>query len=79
VGDRFSRRKVTPMEQCDLDLLPAVRVLDADLRSALDCSTLESSSFDMLGKDQPLCPLGKTYFPHASLKFQSCTRGVSGS
>jgi len=43
MGDRFSGRKVTPVEQCDLDLLPAVRVLDANLRSALNCSTLESS------------------------------------
>jgi hypothetical protein len=70
VGDRFSGRKVVPVEQCDLDLLPAVRVLDADLRSALDCSTLESFSFDLLGKDHPLRPLGKTYLPHASLKFE---------
>jgi hypothetical protein len=69
VGDRFFGRKVTQVEQCDLDLLPAVRVLDADLRSALDCSTLESSSFDLLGKDQPLRLLGKTFLPHASLKF----------
>jgi hypothetical protein len=69
VGDRFSGRKVTLVEQCDLDLLPAVRVLDANLRLALDCSTLESSSFDLLGKYQPLRPLGKTYLPHASLKF----------
>jgi hypothetical protein len=79
VGDRFFGRKVTPVEHRDLDLLPAVRVLDADLRSALDCSTLESSSFDLLGKDQPLHSLGKTYLPHASLKFQSRARGVSGS
>jgi len=70
VGDRFSGRKVTPVEQCDLDLLPAMRVLDANLRSALDCSTLESSSFDLLGKDQPLRLLGKTYLSHASLKFE---------
>jgi hypothetical protein len=69
VGDHFSGRKVTLVEQCDLDLLPAVRVLDANLRLALDCSTLESSSFDLLGKYQPLRPLGKTYLPHASLKF----------
>jgi hypothetical protein len=79
VGDRFSRRKVTPVEQCDVDLLLAVRVLDADLRSALDCSTLESSSFDLLGKDQPLRPPSKIYLPHVSLKFQSCAHGVSGS
>jgi len=67
MGGRFSGRKVTPVEQCDLDLLPTVRVLDADLSSALDCSTLESSSFDMLGKDQPHHPQGKTYLPHAKL------------
>jgi len=70
VGGRFSGRKVMPEEQCDLDLLLAVRVLDADLRSALDCSTLESSSFDLLGKDQPHCLLGKTYLPQESLKFE---------
>jgi hypothetical protein len=51
VGGRFSGRMVTPVDQCELDLLLAVRVIDADLRLALDCSTLESSSFDLLGKD----------------------------
>jgi hypothetical protein len=70
VGDRFFGRKVTPVEQCDLDLPPMVRVLDADLRWVLDYSTLESSLFDLLGKDQPLRLLGKTYLPHASLKFE---------
>lgn len=50
------------------DFLPAVRVIDADLRSALDCSTLES--FDPLGKKQPRRPLGKSYLPRASLKFK---------
>jgi hypothetical protein len=59
---------VTPV--CELDLLPAVRVIDADRRSALDCSTLESLSFDLLGKDQPHRSMGKTLFPHASLKFE---------
>jgi len=38
VGGRLSGRLVTPV--CELDLLPAVRVIDADRRSALDCSTL---------------------------------------
>jgi hypothetical protein len=61
---------VTPVDQCELDLLPAVRVIDADRRSALDCSTLESSSFDLLGKDQDHRPMGKTFLPHASLKFE---------
>jgi hypothetical protein len=79
VGGRLSGRMVTPVDQCELDLLLAVRMIDADLRSALDCSTLESSSFDLLGKDQPHHPMGKTFLPHASLKFQSCARGVSGS
>jgi len=41
-------------------------VIDAVLRSALDCSTLESSSFDLLGKDQPLRLMGKTYLPHGT-------------
>jgi hypothetical protein len=36
----------------------------------LICSTLESSSFDLLGKDQPHRPMGKTFLPHASLKFE---------
>jgi len=70
VGGRLSGRMVTPVDQCELDLLPAMRVIDADLRSALDCSTLESSSFDLLGKDQPHRLMGKTYLPHASLKFE---------
>jgi hypothetical protein len=76
-GGRLSGRMVTPV--CELDLLPTVRVIDADRRSALDCSTLESPSFDLLGKDQPHRSMGKTLFPHANLKFQSCARGVSGS
>jgi hypothetical protein len=78
-GGRLSWRMVTPVDQCELDLLLAVRVIDADLRSALDRSTLESSSFDLLGKDQPHRPMGKTFLPQTSLKFQSCARGVSGS
>jgi hypothetical protein len=54
-------------------------VIDADQRSALDCCTLESPSFDLLGKDQhhrsmgkdqPHRLMGKTLFPHASLKFE---------
>jgi hypothetical protein len=68
VGGRLSGILVTPV--CELDLLPAVRVIDADRRSALDCSTLESPSFDLLGKDQPHRSMGKTLFPHASLKFE---------
>jgi hypothetical protein len=67
VGGRFSGSKVVPLEHCELDFLPAVRVLDADLRSALDCSTLES--YDPVGKDQPRRPLGKSYPPRASLKY----------
>jgi hypothetical protein len=70
VGGRLSGRMVTPVDQRGLDLLPPVRVIDADLRSALDCSTLESSLFDLSGKDQPLRLMGKTYLPHASLKFE---------
>jgi len=40
VGGRLSGRMVTPVDQCELDFLLAVRGIDADLRSALDCSTL---------------------------------------
>jgi len=68
MGGRFSGSKVVPVEHCELDFLPVVRVLDADLRSALDCSTLES--YDPVGKDQPRRPLGKSYPPRASLKFE---------
>jgi len=70
VGGRLSGRMVTPVDQCELDLLPAVRVIDADLRLVLDCSILESSSFDLLGKDHPHRLMGKTFLPHASLKFE---------
>jgi len=77
MGGHCSGSKVVPVDHCELDFLPTVRVLDADVRSALDCSTLEP--FDPLGKDQPRRPLGKSVLPRASLKFQSCARGVSGS
>jgi hypothetical protein len=81
VGGHFSGSKVVLVEHCELDFLPAMRVLDADLRSALDCSTLES--YDPVGKDQPRRPLGKSYPPRASLKFEisklrTWSKGVIG-
>jgi hypothetical protein len=68
MGGNSSGSKVVPVVHCEPDFLPAARVLDADLRTALDCSTLEP--FDPLGKDHHRCPLGKSYRPRASLKFE---------
>jgi len=68
MGGNSSGSKVVPVVHCEPDFLPAARVLDADLRTALDCSTLEP--FDPLGKDQHRRPLGKSYRPRASLKFE---------
>jgi hypothetical protein len=71
------------VEPCALDLLSAVRFVDEILRSAVDCSTLESPRVDMLDKDQPHRPLGKKSFQRSNLKFEisnlrTCSKLVIG-
>jgi hypothetical protein len=51
VGGRHSRRRASPVEPCALDLLLVVRFVDDNPRSAVDCSTLESPTIDLLDKD----------------------------
>jgi len=59
MGGRHSRRRASPVEPCALDLLPVVRFVNDNPWSAVDCSTLESPTADLLDRDQPHRPLGK--------------------
>jgi hypothetical protein len=59
VGGCHSRRRALSMESSALDLLSMVRFVDDNPRSAVDCSTLESPTADLLDRDQPHRPLGK--------------------
>jgi hypothetical protein len=70
VGGRHSKRRASLMEPCALDLLPVVRFVDDNSRSAVDCSTQESPTVDLLDKDQPHLPLGKKSLRRSNLKFE---------
>lgn len=51
VGGHHSRRRALPVEPCALDLLSVLRFVDDNPKSAVDCSTLESPTVDLLDKD----------------------------
>jgi hypothetical protein len=59
MGGRHSSLRDPLVEPCALDLISAMRLAKEDQRSAVDCSSLESSLLDLLDKDQPRSPLGK--------------------
>jgi hypothetical protein len=80
-----SRLSVASAEPCVLDLLPSVRHAKEDLRTAMDCFSLESPPLELLDKDQhapselldidkPFCPLGKKLHAHSNLKFEFSKR-----
>jgi hypothetical protein len=70
MGGRHSRRRASPVEPCALDLLPVVRFVNDNPWSAVDCSTLESPTVDLLDKDQPHRLLGKKPLRRSNLKFK---------
>jgi hypothetical protein len=70
VGGCHSRRRALPVELFALDLLSVMRFVDDNSRLAVDCSTLESSTVDLLDKDQPHRPLGKKPLRRSNLKFE---------
>jgi hypothetical protein len=76
VGGSRSRLSVVSMEPCVLDLLPSVRHAEDDLRTAVDCFSLESPPLDLLDKNRLICPLGKKLHSHSNLKFEFSKRST---
>jgi hypothetical protein len=75
VGGSRSRLSVASVEPCVLDFLPSVRHAEDDLRTAVDCFSLESPPLELLDKDRLICPLGKKLLSHSN--FQNVARGES--
>lgn len=75
VGGSCSKLSAASVEPCFLDLSPSVRHAEDDLRTAVDCFSLESPPLDLLDKDWLICPLGKKLLSH--LNFLNIARGAS--
>jgi len=74
VGGSRSRLFQASAEPCDLDLLLSVRQTEEELRTAVDCFSLEAPPHELMGIDQPLCPSGKKILAHPNLKFKLSKR-----
>jgi hypothetical protein len=74
VGGRHSRLSAMLAETCVLDFLPSVRHAKDDLRTAVDCFSLESPPLELLNKYRLICPLGKKLLSHSNLKFEFSKR-----
>jgi hypothetical protein len=74
VGDSRSRLSAASAEPCVLDFLLSVRHAEDDLRTAVDCFSLESPPLELLDKVQLICPLGKKLLSHSNLKFEFSKR-----
>jgi hypothetical protein len=61
-------------EPCDLDLLPSVRQAEEELRTAVDCFSLEAPQPILMGIDRPFCPPGKKSLAHPNLNFKISKR-----
>jgi hypothetical protein len=61
-------------EPCVLNFLPSVRHAEDDLRTAVDCFSLESPLLELLDKDRLICTLGKKLLSHSNLKFEFSKR-----
>jgi hypothetical protein len=71
VGGRHLGWMASPEEQCALDLLPMVRHVEVELRSVVDCFSLESSPLELLGKDRHFRPKGKKVLSRSNLNFEN--------
>jgi hypothetical protein len=75
VRGRHSRSKISPVEPFILDVLPSVRLVEEELRSEVDCFSLESPPLELLDKVtdrlQHVRPLGKKRFSLSNSKFES--------
>jgi hypothetical protein len=75
VGGSCSRLSVALAEPCVLDPLPSVRHAEDDLRTVVDCFSLESPPLELLDKDRLIYPLGKKLLSHSN--FLNIARGAS--
>jgi hypothetical protein len=67
VGDGHSWIRASVATPYDFDLLPAVWHAEADMRTSVDCFSLESHTLVLLDKDQIVRPQGK----HPRLNFEN--------
>jgi hypothetical protein len=70
VGGSHSRLSAESAEPCVLDFLPSVRHAEDNLRTAVNCFSLESPPLELFYKDRVICPLGKKLLSHLNLKFE---------
>jgi hypothetical protein len=68
VGVSHSRLSAALVVPCVLDFLPSVRPAKDDLRTVVDCFSLESPPLELLNKDWLICPLGKKLFSHSKFE-----------
>jgi hypothetical protein len=59
---------------CDLDLLSSVRQAEEELKTAVDCFSLEAPQPVLMGIDRPFCPPGKKSLAHPNLNFKISKR-----
>jgi hypothetical protein len=71
VGGCHSDWRASPEEQCALDLLLMVRHTEDELRSMVDCFSLESPPLEPLGKDQHFRLKGKKLVSCSNLNFEN--------
>lgn len=74
VGGSHSRLSAASAEPCVLDFLPSVRHAEDNLRTAVNCFSLESPPLELFDKDRLICPLGKKLLSHLNLKFKFSKR-----
>jgi hypothetical protein len=65
-----------PVTSCLLDLLPSVKSAGEEIRTAVDCSSLESASPGLLDKDRSFCTLGKKTLVPSILNFERSKRNT---
>jgi hypothetical protein len=70
VGGGRSRSRASLLEPCELDLLPTVWHAEFVQRTVVDCFSMESHQLNLLDKDRPLRPQGKTRPSCSNLKIE---------
>jgi hypothetical protein len=73
-GGSRSRLFHASAEPCDLDLLRSVRQAEEELRTAMNCFSLEAPPPELMGIDRPFCPPGKKILAHPNLNFKISKR-----
>jgi hypothetical protein len=65
-----------PVTSCLLDLLPSVKSVGDESRTAVDCSSLETATPGLLDKDRSFCMLGKKTLVPSILNFERSKRNT---